>query len=75
MIELFLILLVSFLLTGMVLGHWMVFGGPSLNIFPIRRNSVGLRKPRRKAERQIKAQSVQPQSLPAKGVAVKHLVK
>ena len=75
MIELFLIIVVCLLLTGVVAGHWMVYGGPSLHIFPINRKTAGMSKPGGKPHRQIKTAPLHSHRLSTRGVTVKHHIK
>jgi len=67
MIELFLIFFLCFMLTGVVLGHWIIYGGPNLKIFTLRKKIVGMGKLRRKTLNQIEAIAGPPQSWAAIG--------
>jgi hypothetical protein len=67
MIELFLILFLCFMLTGVVLGHWIIYGGPNLKIFSLRKRIVGMGKPKGKTQIQIEAAAGPPPSWAAIG--------
>lgn len=55
MIELLLIFLLSFLLVGVALGHWMIYGDPNSKIFTLGKKIVGMGKLRGKPQIQIEA--------------------
>jgi hypothetical protein len=62
MIVLFLILFLCFMLTGVVLGHWIIYGGPDLKIFTLRKKIVGMGKLRGKTRNQTETAAGPPQS-------------
>lgn len=55
MIELLLIFWLCFMLGGVALGHWMIYGDPNSKIFTLGKMIVGLGKRRRKRRVQIEA--------------------
>ena len=61
MIELLLIFLLCFLLGGVALGQWIVYGDPNSKIFSLGKKIVGMRQLRRKPRIQIEAAVVPPQ--------------
>jgi hypothetical protein len=61
MIGLLLIFLLCFLLGGVALGHWMIYGDPNSKIFTLGKIIVSLGKLRRKPRIQIEAVMGPPQ--------------
>lgn len=68
MIELLLIFLLCFMLGGVLLGHWMVYGDPNSKVFTLGKKIVGMGKLRRKPRIQIEAVVGPPQ----RWVAIRH---
>ena len=67
MIELLLIFLLCFLLGGVALGHWIIYGDPNSKIFALGRKIVGMGKLRGKPRIQIEAVMGPPQNWVAIG--------
>jgi hypothetical protein len=61
MIELLLIFLLCFLLGGVALGHWMIYGDPNSKIFTLGKKIVGIGRLRAKPRIQIQAVAGPPQ--------------
>jgi hypothetical protein len=68
MIELLLIFLLCFMLGGVALGHWMIYGDPNSKIFTFGKKIVGFSQRRRKPQIKIDAVVGAPQSW----VAIRH---